>query len=45
MWDKLKNSGKDFDGKPTYPRIMSLLAFYSFLREKMGTAIFEVGVG
>ena len=45
VWDKLVSSGKGIEDMPSQFRFVTLLAFYTFLREKVDTAIFEVGLG
>ncbi|KAI8359321.1 Mur ligase [Mortierella sp. GBAus27b] len=43
VWDKLDNTGDK--SKPAYFRFMTILALYVFKKEKVDTAILEVGIG
>ena len=45
VWDKLEGSGKGIEDMPSQFRFVTLLAFYTFLREKVDTAIIDVGIG
>ncbi|KAF8251137.1 FolC bifunctional protein [Wilcoxina mikolae CBS 423.85] len=49
VWDKIEESaekeGLDPKDKPVYFRFLTLMAFHTYLREGVDTAIFEVGVG
>ena len=49
VWDRLEASalkeGRDPTVKPIYFRFLTLVAFHTYLREKVDTAIFEVGIG
>jgi len=49
VWDRLEASalkeGRDPTVKPFYFRFLTLVAFHTYLREKVDTAIFEVGIG
>jgi folylpolyglutamate synthase len=49
VWDRIEESaekeGLDPKDKPVYFRFLTLMAFHTYLREGVGTAIFEVGVG
>jgi folylpolyglutamate synthase len=42
VWDRLESGGAD---KPTYFRFLTVLAFHTYLCEKVDAAIFEVGIG
>ncbi|RPB00484.1 FolC bifunctional protein [Choiromyces venosus 120613-1] len=49
VWDRLEASavkeGRDPIIKPVYFRFLTLVAFHTYLRENVDTAIFEVGIG
>ena len=49
VWDRLEASafkeGRDPTVKPVYFRFLTLVAFHTYLSEKVDTAIFEVGIG
>jgi folylpolyglutamate synthase len=49
VWDRLEESstkeGRDIKDKPVYFRFLTLMAFHTYLREGVDTAIIEVGVG
>ncbi|KAA8910082.1 putative tetrahydrofolylpolyglutamate synthase [Sphaerosporella brunnea] len=49
VWDRIEESAKteglDRADKPAYFRFLTLMAFHTYMREGVDTAIFEVGVG
>ena len=47
LWDRfsLAGEGPDLETKPGYFRYLTLLAFHTFIREGVGTAIVECGIG
>jgi folylpolyglutamate synthase len=49
VWDRIEESAKaeglDPSDKPVYFRFLTLMAFHTYVREGVDTAIFEVGVG
>ncbi|KAI4097655.1 MAG: hypothetical protein LQ339_006700 [Xanthoria mediterranea] len=50
-WDKLEESARaqgkptDKTAKPSYFRFLTLMAFHTYIREKVDTAIIECGIG
>eukprot|EP00124_Ichthyophonus_hoferi_P002601 Ihof_evm2s184 gene=Ihof_evmTU2s184 len=45
IWDRLQNKKTDTLGMPTYFRFITLMAFHTFMQEKIGAMILEVGIG
>lgn len=45
VWDALQNGPSEPIPPPLYFKYLTLLSFHVFLREKVDTAIYEVGVG
>ncbi|XP_011676566.1 folylpolyglutamate synthase, mitochondrial [Strongylocentrotus purpuratus] len=46
VYNRLEATKEDYDGKmPAYFRFLTLLAFHTFLEEKVDVAIMEVGIG
>lgn len=49
VWDALEASalkeGRDALHKPVYFRFLTLMSFHVFIKEKVDTAIYEVGIG